>query len=361
MKRTLRPIAHAARSALGLHGTASRLGAIEGHLAALDEKLNAMAADAVAPKLEALRECLAALEAKLPPAADKLEPRQDPAAMDYAKLFGDPPVAAEPPTAIRQGSRLCRQGDLATDGFRYWMARMQEPLRVNRKVWEWYFIADALFQRGCLMPGRRGIGFGVGLEPLPSLFAALGAEVLATDMAEEGAAAAGWTDGQHAASLEALNQRHICDEVSFRDKVSFRTMDMNVLPDDLTEGFDFCWSSCALEHIGSLEHGLRFVERSMDLLRPGGVGVHTTEFNMSSNDETFESPGLSLYRRRDLEALFARIQGSGFQVEPMDWGQGDGFADGYVDFPPYFSTPLHLRLKIAAYTSTSIGFIVRKN
>ena len=52
---------------------------------------------------------------------------------------------------------------------------------------------------------------------------------------------------------------------------------MNHLPDDL-RGFDFTWSSCALEHLGTLAAGADFVVAQMDCLRPGGVAVHTTEF-----------------------------------------------------------------------------------
>lgn len=359
MRRSLRPIAHAMRSALGTRGVAPRIEAMEERLLAIDAKLET-----------ALRAQSNRLDATLQAQADRLEAGlraqaeqsggADFKRLNYTALFGDPPIPSEPPTAIKQGSRLCRQGDFATDGFRYWMSCMREPLNLHRKMWEWFFIADALFQRGQLAHGRRGIAFGVGLEPLPSLFASLGAEILATDMAEEGAAAAGWI-GQHAANLQALNQRGLCDENLFREKVGFRVLDMNDLPRDLEGGFDFCWSSCALEHLGSLEHGLRFVERSMDLLRPGGIGVHTTEFNMSSNKDTFEAPELSLYRRRDLEALFERLQRDGHQVEPMDWEEGDGIVDGHIDLPPYFSTPMHLRLEIASYACTSIGFIIRKS
>ncbi len=338
MKGILRPIAYAARSALGVNGLSERL-------ASIDRSIQGLRSTAVS---------------KMSP-AENTGSTPSIANADYATLFGNPPLAAEPPTAIRLGSRLCRQGDLATDGFRYWMSRMRQAPSLNRKIWEWYFITDALFQRGQLQPGRRGLGFGVGQEPLSSLFAALGAHIVATDMGEEGAIAAGWSDtGQHAASLTALNARGICDPELFKERVSFRVVDMNHIPADFNDGFDFCWSSCSLEHIGSLEHGLRFVERSMDVLKPGGVAVHTTEFNMTSNDRTFESPGLSLYRRRDIEAVLERLTRAGHQPEPINWDEGAGFADGYVDLPPYFSTPVHLRLQIADYACTSIGLIVRK-
>jgi len=279
--------------------------------------------------------------------------------LDYAALTGDPPIPSAPPTALKAGSRMCRQGDFATDGFRYWVSRMRQPLQMHRKIWEWFFIADALFQRGQLEPHRNGIGFGVGLEPLSPVFVSRGCFITATDMMEGAAISAGWA-GQHAANLDALTALGLCDEATFRRNMSFRVVDMNDIPTDLEGRFDFCWSSCALEHLGSLEHGLRFIEHSMSVLKPGGMAVHTTEFNMSSDTHTFESPGLSLYRRRDLDAVINRLESAGHHVEPMDWDRGSGYADGHVDLPPYSMTPLHLRLRIAEYNCTSIGLIVHK-
>ena len=69
----------------------------------------------------------------------------------------------------------------------------------------------------------------------------------------------------------------------FAQRVTFRPVDMNALPADLT-GFDFAWSSCALERLGTLEAGMDFVLAQMGCLRPGGVGVHPTEYLVSSNN-----------------------------------------------------------------------------
>ena len=52
------------------------------------------------------------------------------------------------------------------------------PLYRHRKMWEWCAIAQVLDERNKLRPGKRGCGFAVGHEPLPSLFAACGAEIL---------------------------------------------------------------------------------------------------------------------------------------------------------------------------------------
>jgi len=61
-------------------------------------------------------------------------------------------------------------------------------------MWEWLFIAEALSERNMLVRGRRGLGFGVGREPLVALFASFGPEIVATDLDPARALAAGWTD-----------------------------------------------------------------------------------------------------------------------------------------------------------------------
>jgi hypothetical protein len=134
---------------------------------------------------------------------------------------------------------------------------------------------------------------------------------------------------------------------------------MNDIPQELSHKFDFCWSTCAYEHLGSLERGLTFVERSIDTLVPGGVAVHTTEFNLSSNDDTVESTDLSIFRRRDMEELATRLTAAGHEVSPFDWTSGPGFAETVIDLPPYKTSP-HLKLQVEQYACTSVGIIVRK-
>ena len=145
----------------------------------------------------------------------------------------------------------------------------------------------------------------------------------------------------------------------FRDLVSFRPVDMNAIPEALNGQFDFCWSACALEHLGSLEHGLAFIENSMRTLRSGGVAVHTTEFNLSSNEATLESPNCSFYRRRDIEDVITRLEQQGYEVSPVDWHVGEGFAERVVDLPPFGRGEPHIRLRADRYDVTSIGLIIR--
>jgi SAM-dependent methyltransferase len=172
---------------------------------------------------------------------------------------------------------------------------------------------------------------------------------------------AGWVNSnEHSANLSALNDRGICTDRMFSQLVSFREMDMNHIPAEVEGTFDFCWSACSLEHLGSLRHGMDFVLNAMRTLKPGGVAVHTTEFNLSSKDETVESPNLSIYRRSDIETLARELTKAGHKVEPIDWTHGEGFAETVVDLPPFGRGEPHVRLKLGNFDCTSVGLIVTK-
>jgi len=256
-------------------------------------------------------------------------------------------------------SRLCTQEQLETATHMEWCARIREEPRLHRKQWEFCYIAQALHERGLLAPGRRGLGFGVGQEPLPALFASFGCEIVATDQERTAAQKSGWvTSGQYTDNLTELNAHGICAADAFGRLVTFRVVDMNVIAEDLKE-FDFVWSSCAFEHLGSLDAGLRFVKRAMECLRPGGVAVHTTEFNLSSGTNTLTAGGTVLYRKCDIEGLMAQLTASAHELA-LDFDPGNGLADNYVDQPPYQTEP-HLKLKIGNFVSTSIGLIISKS
>ena len=253
-------------------------------------------------------------------------------------------------------SRLCTQAQVESDEFRFWCERIQEPPNRHRKLWEFYFIAQALFERGMLAPGRRGLGFGVGREPLTALFASYGCTIVATDL-DTGSASRWRRSGEHAGGLDELNDRGICPQDRFRELVSFRTVDMNRIPADL-RGFDFVWSSCAFEHIGSIGRGKRFVRRAMDCLRPGGVAVHTTEYNVRNRWITAPIGKTVLFRKRDIVSIATQLTRDGHRVE-LDLDPGSGPLDAYIDRPPYRSEP-HLKLRIGPFTATSVGLIVEK-
>jgi len=256
-------------------------------------------------------------------------------------------------------SSMCKQAQLESSTFKDWALRMHEdPHHLHRKIWEYEFVAQALFERDMLRSGRRGLGFAVGRESLPALFASLGCDVLATDLDYEKAARGKWVEtAQYAGSLEALNAKGVCDDKEFRDRVAFRFVDMRALPDDLGV-FDFLWSSCSLEHLGTLALGEKFIQESLKYLRPGGIAVHTTEYNLSSNFFTLSRGQTVLYRRKDIERIATDLRQRGCSID-LDFTQGDGPHDRFVDRPPY-KNPVHLRLKIWGHVVTSFGLIIQK-
>jgi SAM-dependent methyltransferase len=267
--------------------------------------------------------------------------------------------ARSQPAAPPLISGICTQAQLESATFQRWAVRLREPhMRLHRKLWEWCFITQALYERGMLASGRHGLAFAVGHEPLPAFFANQGATVVATDLFEEQAQQSGWVEtNQHARELADLNARGLCDPDLFRERVSFRYVDMNYIPGDLGN-FDFLWSSCSLEHLGSIQHGIAFILNAMHCLKPGGIAVHTTEFNLSSNDTTIDSGSVVLFRRRDIDRIVEELRAAGHRID-IDYSQGNGFADNFVDLPPY-KQEVHLRLQIQQYVVTSIGLIIQK-
>ena len=113
---------------------------------------------------------------------------------------------------------------------------MNEKPRFHRKQWEFVYNMQALWERGCIGPGKKGLVFAVGTEPAPSIFAKYGCEILATDIFPQKGNEKGWTnDNQLCFGLESLNTRRLCEEAVFLKKVKYRAVDMNEIPDDLEE------------------------------------------------------------------------------------------------------------------------------
>jgi len=264
-----------------------------------------------------------------------------------------------PATLAEPVSQMCTAAQLAEPVALDWIRRIGWHSVRHRKQWETLYILQVLARFGLIGPGSHGLGFGCGREFLPSFLAAEGCRVTATDQPEPAAAAAGWIDtGQHSHTLQGLHWPALCSADLFRERVRFRTADMNAIPPEL-RGFDFCWSACALEHLGSIHAGLRFIERSLHCLCPGGVAVHTTEFNLLSNSRTLRRGGTVLFRRRDLEGLAVRLADRGHRVMPLRFHPGDQPLDAHVDVPPFADDP-HLRLALRHYATTSFGFVVQR-
>jgi hypothetical protein len=264
-------------------------------------------------------------------------------------------------------SQLCSAESLRSPALRAWADRLrplwaaegdERELMLHRKMWEWLFIAEVLDERELLAAGRRGLGFGVGHEPLVALFAAEGCDVVATEQPTGLTAAPGGRDdgAGRPDGPDARNREGLCPRDEFARRVRVRSVDMNAVPEDLRD-FDFAWSSGAMAHLGTLGAGADFVLAQMDCLRPGGVAVHTTEFLVSSDVDTVETGAAVFYRRRDVEALAARLRRAGHEIE-VDYTLGSEPEDLHVDVPPF--SDVHLRTEVGGYVTTSLALVVTK-
>ncbi len=233
------------------------------------------------------------------------------------------------------------------------------PEVFHRKYWEWIFVVNHAFRTQSIGPGKRGIVFGVGQEQLPAVFAKAGSFITATDAPTEIGVGQGWQAGSEFASGLAAMPHGDMDRAEFERMVEWRECDMNAI-DPRFSGYDFCWSSCCLEHLGDLRKGLDFIVNSVEkTLKIGGVAVHTTEFNLTSNIDTVESGQTVIYRRCDIENFILELEARGHAVEPFRVAPDSLVIDGYVDTPP-FSAPPHLRLRLEGFASTSAGLVITR-
>jgi hypothetical protein len=373
MREMLKPPLNLLRSALGTNGIAERLAAVESKLDKLgtrDEK-NASAGSsqmmrtstALAPDInhhmmaayqkdmDSLWKRITVLEHQLKESVG-VPPR--------GKYLPSPPFTQVSKPGVFMPYSTCSAADFLHPRFLEIAKMIKIGFVWHRKLWEWVFIIHHLIESGLLREGNRGLVFGVGSEKLPALFAGMGAEIVATDAPAEIGEEKGWKrTGQHSSGLSQIRYTDLVDGNVFDLKVSYRTCDMNNIAPDLT-GFDFNWSSCCFEHLGNLEAGMQFVvDATEKTLRVGGLAVHTTEFNLSSNNETLEQGDTVIYRRRDMEELVQCLRDRGHIVQPLVVAPDCHYWDFHIDVPPYTETP-HLKLMLDRFVATSVGLVVRR-
>lgn len=237
-------------------------------------------------------------------------------------------------------------------------AELHEPVNLHRKLWEYAVIAQVYKER--IDNGGLVLGFGVGKEPLASWFAAQSANVTATDLPGSNP---DWDNtNQHATRKQDLYKDSIINQSDFDRLVSFRPVDMNSIPADLLKGqFDMTYSCGSFEHIGGLKAGIDFFCNQMQCLKPGGIAVHTTEYNYDSNDDTINADNLCLYRHRDLISLRDCLAYQDDKLWTLDLSiPHPEDPDLYIDEPPYRAYPYHLNIRIGNHVTTSIVLIAQR-
>lgn len=264
-----------------------------------------------------------------------------------------PIILTGQPSFERPDSQLATASQMYEDSFAPWSAHLRGEPEMDRKVWEYAFIMQAVTTYAGVGAGKRGLAFGSGKEIIPSIFAAKGCEIVVTDYVPD-ISDRGW----EARGLNDLHYPDIIERNDFERLVSFRHQDMNYIDDDLRD-FDFIWSTGSLEHIGSHANGLAFVENAMRCLKPGGIAVHTTEFTVSSETKGRDHPDLSFYCRKDIENLAMRLLNAGHYLA-LNFTRGNTLADTHVEVAPY-GAGQNLNVHFLSHVITPIGLIIQKD
>jgi hypothetical protein len=255
-----------------------------------------------------------------------------------------------PPSLSAPVSQLCTAAQFREPDYQRICTILLERPRLHRKQWEYAYIVRCVEQASLIGPASKGLGFLRERERLPAVFASRGCEIVAAGPATGQAQDGGKPE------LDELHFPGLLERSVLQRRVSFRGIEMNHLPPDL-RGFDFCWSSSVTSHLGNLQEGLRFMRDSLDCLRPGGVAVHTFEFNLESGVDTVSEGAVVIYRERDLTDFAEEMRAQGHDVM-LNFNPGGEAEDLVIDRD--LDSDIHLKLYICDVLATSFGLCIRK-
>ncbi|HSX00431.1 MAG TPA: class I SAM-dependent methyltransferase [Patescibacteria group bacterium] len=256
--------------------------------------------------------------------------------------------------------------DFDTDWYKRWAKELRQTEKGREdyalfanKFWQNAVMAQALLERGALREGAKAIGFGVGQERLPALFAKYGVHVTATDQDFTTQKAGRWSEHELARGTQSLNQLGICEESQFAKQVEYMPVDMTRISKKLHNKYDFLWSNCALGHLGSIPEGLRFITESLACLAPGGWAVHTTELNILSNNDTVTDGSTVIFRLKDIYHLQKTLIAQGFKIVPFVLTLGNGDQDKRISLSPQFGND-YSKIQFRGHLATQIVLLMHK-
>lgn len=264
-------------------------------------------------------------------------------------------------------SQSILHSDFHTEWYKKWSKQLKQYGKYlesykpyANKFWQNAIMCEVLEQKGKLVAGNSAIGFGVGQERLPALFAKKGVQVTATDQDSSTQKAKHWAKYELATGKHSLNQLGICDKKSFSKNVTYKAVDMNSIPRSLHNSFDFLWSNCALGHLGSVANGLKFIEESAKCLNTGGVATHTTEINVISNYDTLDNnPETVIFRPKDMYKLVLKLLNEGFIMDPPRLIYSPETQDQDICFRPEFGNE-YTKLQVGGHVLTQLVIIISR-
>ena len=268
----------------------------------------------------------------------------------------EPLFSIKQPTLKSLDSQLVSASQLYEKEGKKWIQLLKETgfspegCVLDRKVWDIYVLQAITTYVGDLK-GKKGLAFGSAFEMMPSYFASKDSQVIVTDFISQ---KYNW----QASEADQLYFKSIINKNDFRKRVSFKNVNMNSIPSDLKD-FDYCWSCGSLEHIDSHDNGISFIENARETLAPGGIAVHTTEFTLTSDKVSHDSPDLSFYCKQDIEELAMRLIAKGHKIV-LNFKRRDTL----VDTPDPKTRNFHYGRTLLAHMNnhviTSMGLIIQK-
>lgn len=170
--------------------------------------------------------------------------------------------------------KLCDAADWFDPRFdRIIRTELSEEPRLHRKQWEFAQIFRVLDAQGFLNGRSRGLSMGGGDERLLYAVARRAGHLTVTDLYDPASDWDGARTNDPDRSLKSAAPFPVDPA-----RLTARRMDMRALEFE-DESFDFCYSSCAIEHIGEEEDFLRHFHEVRRVLKEDGVYVLTTEFH----------------------------------------------------------------------------------
>ncbi len=195
-------------------------------------------------------------------------------------------------------SKLCDAADWFLPPIQGIIQReLREVPRFHRKQWEFAMIFHALQELGKLGEDKVGLSMGGGRELVAYALAQHVRQLVITDLYETETT---W-DCARTEDPDEFIRRHKPFPVADAKLKALR-MDMRDLhfPD---RTFDFCYSTCAVEHIGGWEDFLKHFNEVARVLKDDGVYVFTTE--VLFEEETIRDEHNYVFSLPFLHALFA--------------------------------------------------------
>lgn len=203
-------------------------------------------------------------------------------------------------------SKLCDAADWFRPGIHAIITgELHETPRFHRKQWEFAMILHALRNNGRLDPGCVGLSMGGGRELVLYAIARQVRHLMVTDLYD---AQSSWDCARTGDPDQFIhaNKPILVDDERFHA----RRMDMRELafPD---RSFDFAYSTCAVEHIGTREDVIHHFNEVARVLKDDGMYVVTTEIGYQ--DVTIEDEHNMVF---SLDDFLHMVEVSNLVAEP---------------------------------------------